>query len=440
MFQEETMMKKGSFLGLALALGAVLVMTACSKQEAAAPAAATAVSDAPVTLTVWCWDPNFNVYAMNEAAKIYQREKPNVTVNVLDITDIEQKITTALSAGEMADLPDIVLNQDNSIQRFVQTYPDAYLPLNGKVDLSKFAEFKLDVGVYEGKNYGVPFDNGATATFLRRDIVEQAGFQVSDFNDITWERFIELGQVVKRETGVAMVSTVAGSSDFIMLMLQSAGKWFFDDEGKVTIKDNPAVVEAIKTYKALVDSGVLLQAADWNAYIATLNNGTTASTIQGCWIIGSITPATDQAGKWAVVNTPRFANVDSVNYSSQGGSGWMVFSSSKHPDIAMDLLNKTFAGSTELYETILPSSGAIGTWLPAADSPVYSEPHAFFGGQKIYEDLVDYASKVPRVKYGVFNYEARDVVGRAAAAVLQGASIDAALDEAQKYLEFQIAE
>ena len=429
-----------------LVFGVALLTTACNKKEeptasASEPAASVVdSSNVPITLTVWCWDPNFNVYAMNEAVKIYQREKPNVTVNVLDITDIEQKITTALSAGETADLPDIILNQDNSIQRFVQIYPDAYLPLNGKVDLSQFAQFKLDVGVYEGKNYGVPFDNGATATFLRRDIVEQAGFQVSDFNDITWDRFIELGKEVKQKTGIAMVSTVAGSSDFIMLMLQSAGKWFFDDQGKVFIKNNPAVVEAIKTYKALVDSGVILQAADWNAYIATLNNGTAASTIQGCWIIGSITPATDQAGKWAVVNTPRFANVDSVNYSSQGGSGWMVFSSSKYPDIAMDLLNKTFAGSKELYETILPSSGAIGTWLPAADSPVYSEPHPFFGGQKIYEDLVDYASNVPRVKYGVYNYEARDAVGRAATAVLQGASIDAALDEAQKYVEFQIAE
>jgi lactose/L-arabinose transport system substrate-binding protein len=435
----------GPARGLVLVLGAALLVAGCGKKDAGAaqagPAPAQALDpNAPATLTVWCWDPNFNVYAMQEAAKIYRREKPNVTVNVLDITDIEQKITTALSAGETADLPDIILNQDNSIQRFVQTYPDAYLPLNGKVDLSRFAQFKLDVGVYEGKNYGVPFDNGATATFLRRDIVERAGFQVQDFNDITWDRFIELGKAVKEATGVAMVSTVAGSSDFIMLMLQSAGKWFFDEQGRVFIKDNPAVLEAVRTYKELVDSGVLLQAADWNAYIATLNNGQAASTIQGCWIIGSLTPAADQAGKWAAVNTPRFAGVDSTNYSSQGGSGWMVFSSSKHPDLAMDLLNKTFAGSVELYETILPSSGAISTWLPAAESPVYAEPHPFFGGQAVYEDLVAFAGKVPRVRYGVYNYEARDAVGRAATAVLQGADIAAALDEAQRYVEFQIDE
>jgi lactose/L-arabinose transport system substrate-binding protein len=428
-------MKKISITVLTLLIAGVLLFTACSKKDSGASAADP---NAPITLTVWCWDPNFNVYAMNEAAKLYRRDHPNVTINALDITDIEQKVTTALSAGQTADLPDILLNQDNSIQRFIQTYPDAYLPVNGKVDLSQFAKYKLDVGNYEGKNYGVPFDNGVTATFIRRDIVEQAGLQVSDFNDITWEKFIELGQIVKQKTGVSMVSAQAGSGDFLMIMLQGAGKWFFDDQGKVYIRDNPVLKRAVEIYKEMIEKGVVLQVSDWNAYIASLNNGTAASTIQGCWIIGSIVLATDQTGKWAVVNTPRFATIDSVNYSSQGGSGWMVLANSKHPDAAMDLLNKTFAGSKEFYETILPSSGAIATWLPAGDSPIYAQPHEFFGGQKIYEDLMTYAGKVRPIKFGVFNYEARDAVVRAMTEVLQGASIDTALDTAQKSVEFII--
>jgi lactose/L-arabinose transport system substrate-binding protein len=436
MFQTASDYNFGGIMKKALLILVVLLMAVaiigCSKKETAP---APVDPNAPVKLLVWCWDPMFNVYAMNEAVKIYQRDHPNVSADVMDITEIEQKVITALSSGETDDMPDILLNQDNSIQRFVQTYPDAYLPLNGKVDLSKFAQFKLDVGTYEGKNYGVPFDNGATATFLRRDIVEQAGYKVEDFNDITWETFIEQGQVVREKTGVAMLSTTTGGSDILMLMTQSAGKWFFDDQGNPYVKENPVIKRALEIYKEMVDKGVLLQVADWNAYIASLNNGQTASTIQGCWIIGSIVPATDQAGKWAVVNTPKFGTIDSVNYSSQGGSGWMVLSNSKYPDVAMDLLDKVWAGSVEFYETILPSSGAISTWLPAADSTVYGEPHPFFGGQKIYEDLVSYASKVPKVKYGVYNYEARDAVGRALVSVLQGASVDSALATAQKDVE-----
>ena len=35
----------------------------------AVPAAAEEGGDE--TLTVWCWDPNFNIYAMQQAEKIY---------------------------------------------------------------------------------------------------------------------------------------------------------------------------------------------------------------------------------------------------------------------------------------------------------------------------------------------------------------------------------
>ena len=427
-------MKRIGIAVILTALTAVMLFPTGGRQR-------TAYSNAPVTLTVWCWDPNFNIYAINEAAKIYNKTNPNVKVNVVETPwdDLQQKLIAGFTSRQTSGLPDIILMQDNAIQKNVQTYPGFFLPVDRNVDLSKFAQFKLDLGSYNGRNYGVPFDNGATATFLRRDIVEQAGLKVSDFNDITWERFIELGKIVKQRTGVTMVSTDATGADFIMIMLQSANTWFFDSQGKTYIRNNPALRRSIELFVEGVREGVILLANDWNGYISTLNNGTAASTIQGCWIIGSIVAETSQSGKWAVVNTPRFATINSANYSSYGGSGWMVLANSRNPNIAMDFLDKTFAGSVEFYETILPSSGAISTWLPAANSPVYSRPHAFFGGQKIYEDLVNYAGKVPMVKYGVYNYEARTAVIRGFMDILQGrTSIDAALDAAHREVEFII--
>ncbi|MGE4454509.1 MAG: ABC transporter substrate-binding protein [Sphaerochaeta sp.] len=432
-------MKKTLYVLMVLMLGSTLLFAGGAEEKAAE----VVDPNAPLTLTVWCWDPMFNIYAMEEAAKIYKDVKPNVTIDVVETpwNDLQQKLITSLSANATENLPDIILMQDNAIQKNVMTYPEAFVPLNGKMDLSQFAQFKVDVGTIDGKHYGVPFDNGATGTFLRRDIVEKAGLKVSDFNDITWERFIELGKIVKQKTGVAMISTVANEPDFPMLMLQSAGTWMFNEDGSAYIKDNPVLKEALRITKEMVESGVCLLVPDWNAYIATLNNGTVASTINGCWISGSIQAEESQNGKWAVANTPRFANISSsVNYSSQGGSGWMVMANSKYPDVAIDFLAKTFGGSVELYETILPTSGAIATWLPAAESPVYATPIEFFGGQKIYEDLVAFAGKVPNVKYGVFNYEARDAIARALSEVMQGTNIDSALATAQKNVEFLMSE
>ncbi|MDR1420734.1 MAG: ABC transporter substrate-binding protein [Treponema sp.] len=414
-----------------LALFAVL--GACKKAETAAD------PNAPVTVTVWCWDPNFNIYAMNEAAKIYKAVNPNVTVNVVETpwNDLQQKLITALGANQTASLPDILLMQDNAMQKNLQTYPNAFAPLGDKIDLTKFAQSKVDYGSMDGKYYGVPFDNGATATFLRRDIVEEAGLKVEDFNNITWERFLELGKIVKQKTGISLVSIDSTGPDFIMIMLQGAGTWLFDPQGKTYINNNPVLKRSIELVIEMVNSGVMLLAADWNEYIATINNSRTASTIQGCWIIGSIVAEPSQSGKWAMVNTPKFASIDSVNYSSQGGSGWLVLSSSKNVDASIDFLAKTFAGSQQFYETILPSSGAIATWLPMETSSVYGQPHPFFGGQKVYEELIGFIRDVPQVKYGIFNYEARDEVTKALMSIMQGSTdIQAALDAAQRNVEF----
>jgi len=428
-------MKKITIAAIVAAAALALTVSACQKKEAASKAAASSGT----TLTVWCWDPSFNVYAMKEAAKIYEALRPDVKVNVVETPwdDIQQKLTTSLSAGQTASLPDIALVQDNAIQKNVNTFPKAFLPLNGKVDLSQFAQFKVEASTINGQSYAVPFDNGASATFLRRDIIESAGLKVEDFDNITWDRFIELGVIVKEKTGIAMISAVGNENDLVPAMLQSAGQWFFDADGRLTLADNAALKEAARVYKEMNDKGIIMLTSDWNGYVATLNGGTVASTVNGCWIIATISSAPDQSGKWAAVTTPRLNGVaGATNYSSVGGSSWVVLSSSKNQEAACDFLSKTFAGSVSFYETILPSSGAIATWLPAADSPVYAEPSAFFGGQKIYEDIVNYAAQVPRIKFGVFNYEARNNVALALQDIVNGAAIDAALTKAQKDTEF----
>lgn len=422
-----------------LAAGVTAGFMGCDKKESAAT---STDPNAPVKLTVWCWDPSFNIYAMNEAAKIYNREKPNVTIEIVETPwdDLQQKLIASLSANDPSSLPDIILCQDNAILKNVSSYPNAFAPLNGKVDLSQFAKFKVAFGEIDGKNYSVPFDNGVTATFLRTDIINEAGLSVEDFKDITWERFHELGKIVKEKTGKYMISYVGNDPDFVMVALQSAGTWFFDEKGNVNVANNPALIEGLKIYADMVADGTCLAVSDWNAFVASVNNGQVASSIDGSWMVGIISSQSDQNGKWAITNTPRLTVPGAKNSSSQGGSSWMIMSNSKYQDVAADFLNKTFAGSTELYETILPSSGAIATWLPAASSSAYENGNPFFGGQTIYKDFLEFSNDIPRVKYGIYNYEARTEVGVAVADILKGSTVEEALAKAEKNIKFIMGE
>ena len=114
----------------------------------------------------------------------------------------------------------------------------------------------------------------------------------------------------------------------------------------------------------------------------------------------------------------------------------MVLASSANPELAADFLKHTFAGSVELYERILPSTGAIATYLPVKDSDVYNQPHDFFGGQVVFAKIAEYADQVPEVNYGVYNYEARDAIATAISKIIRGADIDSALQEAENTVKF----
>ena len=50
---------------MALSAGAVLPAAAASEEDN--------------TLTVWTWDPNFNIYAINKAAEIYAKDHEGFT-------------------------------------------------------------------------------------------------------------------------------------------------------------------------------------------------------------------------------------------------------------------------------------------------------------------------------------------------------------------------
>ena len=136
---------------------------------------------------------------------------------------------------------------------------------------------------------------------------------------------------------------------------------------------------------------------------------------------------------------PSLPGVDSAtNYSNQGGSTWAITSNCKNTELAEDFLATTFAGSTELYDTILPSSGAIATWLPASESDVYNEPQEFFSGQPIYAKISEFAKNTPSVDLGVYYTEANTAIATAVANISGGADIDSELKTAQETVEFNM--
>ena len=395
------------------------------------------------TLTVWCWDPNFNVYAMKQAEKIYQQDHPNFKLDIQEkvYSDIETALITAAEGNDFSTLPDIFLMQDYSFHKNVINYPGIFTELTDSgIDFSQFTAGKLADSTIDGKNYGVPFDNGATIMAIRKDMVEAAGLTVDDFKDTSWSQFIELAKKVIDKNGVPML-TCSGGSEIIIEMLQSAGASPMVD-GKVNLVDNKALKKAIETYKQLIEEGIMADYTDWDKYIASMNDSKAAGVIQGCWIMSSIQAAEDQAGKWAVVNMPKLDDVDgATNYANCGGASWAVSSNCKNTELAFDFLKTTFGESVALYDDLLPNAGAIASFLPAAESDAYNEASDFYAGQEVYKDIVSFAGQVPGIDYGAYYSDIRSALTDAITNVVQnGADIDTEIQNAQDTVEFNIGE
>lgn len=411
----------------------LLALTACGS------AGAGSSSDDDQKLTVWAWDPAFNIYAMEEAEKVYQADHPEFELEIIETPwdDLQAKLTTIAQSQQFEQLPDIFLMQNNAFQKNVINYPDLFSDYSGsEIDFSQFPDGVTAYSQIDGDQYGVPFDSGTAINALRTDVLAEAGYTVDDFTGITWDEYLTKAEDVLAKTGKPLLSGVAGSSDILMMILQSAGASLFDADGQPTIAGNDELVDAIEVYTELVESGVLVEVNSWDEYISTFVNGSVAGTINGVWITGSIQTADDQAGKWAITDLPKLDGVPgATNYSANGGSSWAI-SSTGDAELAADFLASTFAGSTDFYDTILPKCGAVANWIPAGDSSVYAQPSEFFGGQPIFQQVVEFGAQVPSNNTGVYYYEGRDAVSAAMTKILAGTGIDEALDEAQANVEF----
>lgn len=423
---------------IAIALTAIMTLSMAGCGSASKKSATTATTNKK--LVIWAWDGTFNVVAAKEAKAIYEKTHKGVTVQVVEMAqaDIVQKLNTNLSSNTMEGLPNIVLIEDYRSQNFLTSYPDAFKDMSSKVKKDDFMDYKLKSDSYNGKLYGVPFDSGVAALFYRTDLIEKAGYKKSDMENITWEKFIEIGKAVKAKTGKAMLTLDPNDLGILRVMMQSAGQWYVKEDGKsVNLANNVALKESIKVYKQLMESGIVKQISDWDQFVGAFQKGDVASVPTGCWISSSITKATDQNGKWAVAAIPRLGAVKtSVNASSIGGSSWYVLDKVGDSELASDFVAKTFGSNAGLTNTLAQKINLISTLKASSTTANYQKPVQFYGGQKVPQDLSKWSLKVPSVNYGLYTYSIEDILtGTVQSIVKSGANIDKALKDAQQQAE-----
>ncbi len=400
------------------------------------------VAYSATTITVWCWDKEFNGATMKEAGDRYAKAHPDVTLNIVDFAkaDLEQKLQAQLASGTTDGLPDIVLIEDYGAQKYLQSFTSAFEPLSDTkaIDYKNFAPYKVALSTVAGKTYSLPFDSGDSGLFYRSDYLAQAGFKAEDMNNITWDKLIEIGKAVEAKTGHKMLDLDLNDDGIFRIMLQSAGGWFFTPDGKSDIT-SPTFKAALTQYAKLLQSGIYKPVSGWADYTGGFTSGQIAATVTGVWIVGTIKSVADQSGKWAVAPTPRIDGVKgAANASNLGGSSWYVLSSAKNKATAIDFLAQIWGKDEDFYQKILVGQGAFGTFLPAREGDAFKASDAFFGGEPVWLNFSNWLAQIPPVNFGTYTNEADAAVNAQIAGLAKGGSVDDAIQAIDAQLKQQM--
>lgn len=408
-------------------------------------AGGAATSDDENTLTVYAWDANFNIPAIQAAADAY---KENVNPDfVLDIreqsgsSDVETAITTAASSGNYETLPDIVLFQDHWIQQYVKDYPDAWQDVNdAKINWDDFGAEKLDYSTIDGVHYGVPVDGGTVINAYRVDLLKEAGYTIDDLTGISWKEFIEIGKAVKEKTGKYLMCMDGDGNDLVYLMLQAEGVSQFKD-GKPYITENETLKEVVQTIADMANEGVLLLTNSWSDYTdKAIQGDQVAGVMNGNWIIPTIEKVEANSGKWEITTMPTLAG-GKEGYASNGGSSLYITANCKKTDLAKDFLAYTFGGgegATATYDNALKNGGVVSTYIPAGESEVYNEGVEYFNNTPIYSKIAEMGTNVQIIEQSSYHYTCRTQIAAAIVNIINGSDLETELKNAEEQLNFEM--
>ena len=183
------------------------------------------------------------------------------------------------------------------------------------------------------------------------------------------------------------------------------------------------------------DAGTLT-AANWGEKIQTVTAGKVASEMYGGWYEGSIrTNAPADAGKWGVYLMPS-VTADGPRAANFGNSSLEIPSTSKNQAAAYAYINYSLR-TNDGQVAMLKQFGLVPSLLSALDDPYVSEPQAYWGGQKVWADILATLPKVVPSRGTPFRTDGDAVIRAVQTKYFSGGYPDAkaALDDAAKQIK-----
>jgi len=199
------------------------------------------------------WSPNWDEVASKALVDSFQKEFPNIKVDLVitEWTTYKSKIITAASANNAPEITAVLISDVFPLTQVGLLYPlDDYVKQNN-IDLSDYVTGALDASYVNGKLYSLPYRRDSPAMYYNADMLKAAGY---DAPSAAWTDFIEMAKKVTKD-GVYGIGWQLGdqtnSVTRLLGLLYTFGGAIFNDDQTKCLLDSDA---AIKGLHIIVDS------------------------------------------------------------------------------------------------------------------------------------------------------------------------------------------
>jgi raffinose/stachyose/melibiose transport system substrate-binding protein len=316
----------------------------------------------PVTIEYWHITTDKTHQAvLNEAIAAFEKDNPcaKVNVTVLENEAFKAKMTTVMQSGEP---PDVFQSWGGGV---MNEYVKAGLLRDITADLDKdgwrdtYGAGPLAVYSFEGKNYGVPRDQGMVGFWYNKELFEKAGIEALP---TTWTELLDDVQKLK-DAGITPISLGEGDKWpghfwWVYLAIRMGGKEAFDaaysrqgsfaDEAFVQAGEKLQELIALEPFQ----DGYL--GLTYNDQARAMGNGEAAMELMGQWAPGvQKDQSADKEGigdklGWFPFPTVEGGKGDPAD-ALGGGNGWTIGKNA--PDEAVTFLKYLTTKEQQCAET-----------------------------------------------------------------------------------------
>ncbi len=232
------------------------------------------------TITVWHGWPEAAFAAVESVFAQYMTVCPNVTVDLVNKTDMNNALTAAVPAGEG---PDIFVWMSDYIGRLAEA--GNIIPLNPWIDAAEFASSYMPTAVaavtYGGQIYGYPESVESLVMLYNTALISEAELPK------TTDDLLSMASVWDK-SDYLFVYSAKNDAYFSVPWWQAAGVTVVDEAGVTTFRSEGgyAAGHFIEALKAIMPAEIDYDIAD-----ALFRGGYAAITVNGPWYFGDLAAA-----------------------------------------------------------------------------------------------------------------------------------------------------